>query len=91
MKMIEAIATDPKPGTVCTGVVKKIMDFGAFVEFVPGKEGLVHISKLADHRVEKVTDVLKEGQTIPVKVLEVDKLGRINLSYIDAVRERKPE
>ena len=91
MKMIEAIATDPKPGTLFTGVVKKIMDFGAFVEFVPGKEGLVHISKLADHRVEKVTDVLKEGQTIPVKVLEVDKLGRINLSYIDAVRERKPE
>ena len=91
MKMIEAIATDPKPGTLFTGVVKKIMDFGAFVEFVPGKEGLVHISKLADHRVDKVTDVLQEGQTIPVKVLEVDKLGRINLSYIDAVRERKPE
>ena len=91
MKMIEAIATDPKPGTLFTGVVKKIMDFGAFVEFVPGKEGLVHISKLADHRVDKVTDVLQEGQTIPVKVLEVDKLGRINLSYIDAVRERKSE
>lgn len=91
MKMVEAIATDPKPGMMFQGVVKKIMDFGAFVEFVPGKEGLVHISKLSDHRIEKVTDVVKEGQTIPVKVLEVDKLGRINLSYIDAIRDQKSE
>jgi len=64
-----------------------IMDFGAFVEILPGKEGLCHISKLSRQRVEKVTDVLKEGQQIPVKLLEVDKMGRLNLSYIDAVEE----
>jgi polyribonucleotide nucleotidyltransferase len=61
------------------------MDFGAFVEILPGKEGLCHISKLSKQRVEKVSDVLKEGQVIPVKLLEVDKMGRLNLSYIDAI------
>jgi polyribonucleotide nucleotidyltransferase len=66
-------------------VVKRIMDFGAFVEILPGKEGLVHISKLSRQRIERVTDVVKEGQEIPVKLLEVDKMGRLNLSYIDAI------
>ena len=61
------------------------MDFGAFVAILPGKEGLCHISKLSRGRVEKVSDVLKEGQEIPVKLLEVDKMGRLNLSYIDAL------
>jgi polyribonucleotide nucleotidyltransferase len=61
------------------------MDFGAFVEILPGKEGLVHISKLSRERISVVTDVLKEGQEIPVKLLEVDKMGRLNLSYIDAI------
>jgi polyribonucleotide nucleotidyltransferase len=61
------------------------MDFGAFVEILPGKEGLVHISKLSRQRIEKVTDVVKEGQQIPVKLLEIDKQGRLNLSYIDAI------
>jgi polyribonucleotide nucleotidyltransferase len=61
------------------------MDFGAFVEILPGKEGLVHISKLSRQRIAQVTDVVKEGQQIPVKLIEVDKMGRINLSYIDAV------
>ena len=70
------------------GTVKKIMDFGAFVEILPGKEGLCHISKLSRSRVEKVSDVLKEGQEIPVKLLEIDKLGRLNLSYVDALEER---
>mgnify|MGYP001772256476 FL=1 len=65
------------------------MDFGAFVEILPGKEGLCHISKLARQRVEKVSDVLKEGQQIPVKLLEVDKMGRLNLSYVDALEEQK--
>ena len=63
------------------------MDFGAFVEILPGKEGLCHISKLSRKRVEKVTDVLKEGQQIPVKLIDVDKMGRLNLSYIDAIEE----
>jgi polyribonucleotide nucleotidyltransferase len=61
------------------------MDFGAFVEILPGKEGLVHISKLSRQRIAVVTDILKEGQEIPVKLLEIDKMGRLNLSYIDAV------
>ena len=64
------------------------MDFGAFVEILPGKEGLCHISKLSKQRVEKVSDVLKEGQVIPVKLLEVDKMGRLNLSYIDAIETK---
>jgi polyribonucleotide nucleotidyltransferase len=61
------------------------MDFGAFVEILPGREGLVHISKLSRQRIANVTDVLKEGQEIPVKLTEIDKMGRINLSYIDAI------
>jgi polyribonucleotide nucleotidyltransferase len=61
------------------------MDFGAFVEILPGKEGLVHISKLSRQRTTQVTDVIKEGQQIPVKLLEIDKMGRLNLSYIDAI------
>jgi polyribonucleotide nucleotidyltransferase len=63
------------------------MDFGAFVEILPGKEGLVHISRLSRTRINAASDVVKEGQSIPVKLLEVDKLGRLNLSYIDALEE----
>ncbi len=84
---VKAICEDPEAGTIYNGTVKRIMDFGAFVEILPGKEGLCHISKLSRNRVEKVSDVLKEGQVIPVKLLEVDKMGRLNLSYIDAVEE----
>jgi polyribonucleotide nucleotidyltransferase len=61
------------------------MEFGAFVEILPGKEGLVHISKLSRQRIAQVSDVLHEGQEIPVKLTEVDKQGRLNLSYIDAI------
>ena len=82
---VKGICEDPEVGTIYNGTVKRIMDFGAFVEILPGKEGLCHISKLSRQRVEKVTDVLKEGQQIPVKLLEVDKMGRLNLSYIDAI------
>ncbi len=82
---ILALVEEPEVGKVYTGTVRRIMDFGAFVEFLPGKEGLVHISKLSRQRVNAVTDVLKEGQEIPVKLVEIDKMGRINLSYIDAV------
>ena len=85
---IKGICEDPEVGTVYNGTVKRIMDFGAFIEILPGKEGLCHISKLSRQRVEKVTDVLKEGQQVPVKLLEVDKMGRLNLSYIDAVEEQ---
>ncbi len=83
--MIKGIVDDPEVGKIYNGVVKRIMDFGAFVEILPGKEGLCHISKLSKNRVANVTDVLHEGQQIPVKLLEIDKMGRLNLSYIDAL------
>jgi polyribonucleotide nucleotidyltransferase len=82
---VVGIACDPEVDKVYNGTVKRIMDFGAFVEILPGKEGLVHISKLSRQRIAQVTDVLKEGQQIPVKLLEIDKQGRLNLSYIDAI------
>ena len=82
---VMGIASDPEPGKVYHGTVKRIMDFGAFVEILPGKEGLVHISKLSRQRVAQVTDVVKEGDKIQVKLLEIDKMGRLNLSYIDAI------
>ena len=83
--IIHGIACDPEPGQIFTGKVVRIMNFGAFVEFVPGKEGLVHISKLDNKRVDKVEDVVNIGDEILVKVLEVDKQGRINLSRKDAI------
>ena len=79
------IVLDPEVGKVYNGTVKRIMDFGAFVEILPGKEGLVHISKLSRQRVAQVTDVINEGDKIQVKLLEIDKIGRLNLSYIDAI------
>jgi polyribonucleotide nucleotidyltransferase len=77
---IEQLTARPEIGKIYQGKVVKIMDFGAFVEFMPGKDGLVHVSQIADHRVEKVTDVLKEGQTVTVKLVEIDDKGRLNLS-----------
>ncbi|MDR1288539.1 MAG: polyribonucleotide nucleotidyltransferase [Treponema sp.] len=82
---VMGIVSDPEVGRVYDGVVKRIMDFGAFVEILPGKEGLVHISKLSRQRINSVTDVVREGQEIQVKLLEIDKMGRLNLSYIDAI------
>ena len=87
-KAVKGITEDPEVGTIYQGTVKRIMEFGAFVEILPGKEGLCHISKLSRQRVNKVTDVLTEGQVIPVKLLEVDKQGRLNLSYIDALESK---
>ncbi len=82
--MIQAIVFEPEAGQVFEATVTKIMAFGAFVEYAPGKEGLVHISKLAKERVEKVEDVVAVGDTFKVKVLEIDDRGRINLSKKDA-------
>ena len=82
---VEAIAFDPEPGTVYTGKVTRLMSFGAFVEIAPGKEGLVHISKLDKKRVERVEDVVSVGDTIKVKVLGTDEKGRLNLSRKDAM------
>lgn len=84
-KAIKGITEDPSVGEIYTGTVKRIMDFGAFIEILPGKEGLCHISKLSKSRIEKVSDVLTEGQVVKVKLLEVDKMGRLNLSYVDAL------
>ena len=80
IEMIEGIAKDIEAGQVYTGKVVRLMNFGAFVELLPGKEGLVHISQLAHERVEKVEDIVCVGDTIEVKVIEIDKQGRINLS-----------
>ena len=64
--------------------MKRIVDFGAFIEILPGKEGLCHISKLSHERVKNVSDVLSVGQEVDVKLIEIDRMGRLNLSYIDA-------
>lgn len=85
ISMIEGIAGDIQVGQQFVGKVTRIMNFGAFVEFLPGKEGMVHISKLSDKRVNKVEDVVKVGDEIPVKVIEIDKQGRINLSLKDCL------
>jgi polyribonucleotide nucleotidyltransferase len=77
---IEQITSDAEVGAVYNGTVKKIMDFGAFVEILPGKDGLVHISQICEERVDKVTDKLAEGDVVKVKVLEIDRQGRIRLS-----------
>ena len=83
--MVKGLIEEPEVGRIYTGTVKKILDFGAFVEILPGKEGLCHISKLSRERVNKVTDVLEMDQEISVKLLEIDRMGRLNLSYVDAL------
>lgn len=80
IEMIRAIVTDPKPGDVFEGTVVRLMNFGAFVEIAIGKEGLLHISQIAHHRVNKVEDELKVGDKVKVQVTEIDRQGRINLS-----------
>ena len=82
-QLIESIVKDVEAGEIYTGRVTKTTAFGAFVEIKPGREGLVHISKLARHRVEKVEDVIKEGETIKVRVLEIDRQNRVSLTAID--------
>ena len=81
-KIIEGIVKEPQPGEIYEGTVVRTTTFGAFVEILPGKDGLVHISKLDSKRVEKVEDVVLIGDVIKVKVLEIDKMGRINLARI---------
>jgi polyribonucleotide nucleotidyltransferase len=86
-KCIDDIVFEPEVGALYYGRVVRLMTFGAFVELAPGKDGLVHISKLADHRIEKVEDACKIGDMMWVKVTEIDEKGRVNLSHKDAVRE----
>ena len=89
LSKIERITAEAKIGQIYTGLVKKVVDFGAFVEILPGRDGLVHISQLSDERVRRVTDVVQEGDEIRVKVLEVDRQGKIRLSHKDALDEQQ--
>lgn len=91
LKMIDDLTKDVKVGEVYLGKVVKITNFGAFVEILPGKEGLVHISKLDVSRVEKVEDIVSVGDEILVKVTDIDNQGRINLSRKDAIKEQEKE
>ena len=89
LQIVKTIANDPEIGAIYKGKVTRIMSFGAFVEIAPGKEGLVHISKLDRNRVENVEDVVSVGDEIVVKVMEIDNQGRINLSRKDALSDLK--
>ena len=90
MAWIEGLTAQPEVGKIYQGKVVKLMEFGAFVEIMPGRDGLVHVSQIADHRVERVSDVLKEGDAVSVKLVEIDDKGRLNLS-MKAAKERAPE
>jgi len=87
IEMVQAIAAEAEIGKIYRGTVRKIVEFGAFVEIMPGTDGLLHISQIAAERINKVTDVLKEGEEVMVKVLEVDKQGKIRLSRKEAMAE----
>jgi polyribonucleotide nucleotidyltransferase len=87
IEMVQRIVAEAEIGKIYKGTVRKIVDFGAFVEILPGTDGLVHISQLAPGRVNKVTDVLKEGDEVMVKVLEIDRQGKIRLSRKEALQE----
>ena len=89
IKMIEDLTKEPEVGVVYEGTVVKIMDFGAFVQIMPGTDGLVHISQLAHHRVTKVSDIVKEGDKLKVKVLEISRDGKIRLSHKAVLDEEK--
>ena len=77
---IKGIVAEPEVGTIYTGKVASVVDFGAFVTFMPGKDGLVHVSEIRNERVENVRDVLSEGQEVKVKLVEVDQRGKVRLS-----------
>src|SRR5690606_9808030 len=84
---VQEIIAEAEIGAIYEGTVVRIVDFGAFINFLPGKDGLVHISQIADERVNSVSDYLKEGQVVKVKCLDVDQRGRIKLSIKEALAE----
>ncbi len=88
IKMIEDLTREPEVGAIYEGTVVKITDFGAFVQIMPGTDGLVHISQLANHRVTKVSDIVKEGDKLKVKVLEINRDGKIRLSHKVLLEEK---
>jgi polyribonucleotide nucleotidyltransferase len=91
VKWIQDIVREVEPGEIFEGKVTRLMDFGAFVEVLPGKEGLVHISQLANYRVGRVEDVVKIGDTLKVQVSEIDEQGRMNLTHKPFAPEPTPE
>ncbi len=91
VEWIKNIVKEVEPGEVYTGKVVKILDFGAFVNILPGKEGMIHISKLAPGRVNKVTDILDEGMEVKVQVIEIDSMGRINLKLLEGGKPYVPQ
>lgn len=91
VQMVKWLTEEAEIGKIYTGTVKRVVDFGAFVEILPGTEGLVHISQLARERVNKVTDILKEGDKVAVKVIEIDKTGKIRLSRKEALGDHVPK
>jgi polyribonucleotide nucleotidyltransferase len=91
VEMVQRIAAEAEIGKIYKGTVRKIVEFGAFVEILPGTDGLVHISQLAPERVRRVSDVLKEGDEVMVKVLEIDRQGKIRLSRKEALQETGQE
>ena len=88
MDMVRNLVEEAEIGRIYLGTVKKIVDFGAFVEILPNMDGLVHISQLAPHRVESVAEEISEGEQILVKVLEIDRQGKIRLSRKEAMAEQ---
>ena len=88
---IEAITAEPEVGRIYHGKVRKIVEFGAFVEIMPGTDGLLHISQLSNERVRSVEDVVHEGDEINVKVLEVGRDGKIRLSLREAKQDNAPK
>jgi polyribonucleotide nucleotidyltransferase len=89
-KRIEEITAEVEVGKIYEGPVTKILDFGALINLLPGKDGLLHISQIAHQRVEKVTDFLKEGQIVKVKVMETDEKGRVKLSMKALIDREAP-
>jgi polyribonucleotide nucleotidyltransferase len=89
--LIEGLTEEPEVGRIYHGTVRKVLDFGAFVEILPGTDGLVHISELADHRVARVEDVLTEGDEVAVKCIGVDRQGKIRLSRREALADQAAE
>jgi polyribonucleotide nucleotidyltransferase len=89
VQMVRDITKEAEIGQIYMGTVRKIMDFGAFVEIFPGTDGLLHISQISEKRVNKVSDEVQEGDQIVVKVLEVDRNGRIKLSHKEAIRDQE--
>ena len=87
VNIIESLTAEAEVGKIYNGMVKRVADFGAFVEILPGVDGLVHISQLSDERVNRVEDILQEGDMVMVKVLEIDRQGKIRLSRKEALAD----